>query len=46
LIDEAHAVINTPNLPPGRSKAAEKLLTALALIDDLIARTALSTGKK
>jgi hypothetical protein len=38
LIDEAHAVISTINLPQGRSKRAVKILeSALALTDDLIA---------
>jgi len=49
LIDEAHIVISTTNLPQGRSKAAKKLLTdALALTDDLIAlpSTAVSLGQR
>jgi len=38
LIDEAHAVISTIDLPQGRGKRAIKLLdSALALTDDLIA---------
>lgn len=38
LIDEAHVVIATMDLPQGRGKRAEKLLaSALALVDDLIA---------
>jgi hypothetical protein len=38
LIDEAHAVISTVDLPQGRGKRAIKLLeSALALTDDLIA---------
>lgn len=38
LIDEAHAVISTLELPQARTKRAVKLLdSALALTDDLIA---------
>jgi hypothetical protein len=38
LIDEAHTVISTLDLPQGRAKRAAKLLeSALALTDDLIA---------
>lgn len=38
LIDEAHTVISTIDLPQGRAKRAAKLLeSALALTDDLIA---------
>lgn len=38
LIDEAHAVVSTGDLPQGRSNRAAKLLkTALDLTDDLIA---------
>ncbi len=38
LIDEAHAVISTIDLPQGRAKRAAKLLeSALSLTDDLIA---------
>jgi hypothetical protein len=37
LIDEAHTVISTIELPQGRAKRAAKLLeSALALTDDLI----------
>ena len=39
LIDEAHAVVSTIDLPQGRSNRAAKLLTtALELVDDLIAQ--------
>ena len=39
LIDEAHAVISTIDLPEGRGKRATQLLSsALALTDDLIKR--------
>jgi hypothetical protein len=38
LIDEAHAVVSTIELPQGRARRAAQLLTsALALTDDLIA---------
>jgi hypothetical protein len=38
LIDEAHTVISTIDLPQGRAKRAAQLLaSALALADDLIA---------
>jgi hypothetical protein len=38
LIDEAHEVLTTIDLPQGRAKRAAQLLTsALALTDDLIA---------
>jgi hypothetical protein len=38
LIDEAHTVLSTVDLPQGRAKRATKLLeSALALTDDLIA---------
>jgi hypothetical protein len=49
LIDEAHAVISTTDLPEGRTKRAVKLLnSALALTDDLIAlpSTAVSLGQR
>ena len=47
LIDEAHAVISTVDIPQGRGKRAIKLLvSALALTDDLIANPpAVSLGK-
>jgi len=49
LIDEAHAVISTADLPQDRTKRATKLLSsALALTDDLIAlpSTAVSLGQR
>jgi hypothetical protein len=49
LIDEAHAVISTIDIPQGRGKRAIKLLdSALALTDDLIAlpSTAVSLGQR
>jgi hypothetical protein len=49
LIDEAHEVLTTIELPQGRAKRAAKLLsTALALTDDLIAlpSTAVSLGQR
>lgn len=47
LIEEAHAVLATIDLPQGRAKRAAQLLTsALALTDDLIANPpAVSLGK-
>ena len=47
LIDEAHAVISTIDLPQGRGKRAISLLeSALTLTDDLIANPpAASLGK-
>ena len=47
LIDEAHVLLDTIELPQGRAKKAAKLLTsALALTDDLIANPpAMSLGK-
>jgi hypothetical protein len=49
LIDEAHVVLTTIDLPQGRGKRAAQLLTsALALTDDLIANpsTAVSLGQR
>lgn len=49
LIDEAHTVVTTIDLPQGRSKRAASLLsTALALADDLIAvpTTAVTLGQR
>jgi hypothetical protein len=49
LIEEAHTVISTIDLPQGRDKRAIKLLnSALALTDDLIAlpSTAVSLGQR
>ena len=49
LIDEAQLVIATMDLPQGRTKRAEELLTAaLALVDDLIAlpSIAVSLGQR
>jgi hypothetical protein len=41
LIDEAHVVVSTANLPEGRSKRAASLLeSALAIVDDFIAQPA------
>jgi hypothetical protein len=39
LIDEAHVLVSTADLPQGRGKRAEKILTAaLAMVDDFIAQ--------
>ena len=49
LIDEAHTVLTTIELPQGRAKRAVQLLTsALALTDDLIANptTAMTLGQR
>jgi len=49
LIDEAHAVISTADLPQGRTSRAVKLLdAALALTDDLLAApsSAISLGQR
>ena len=49
LIDEAHTVLSTIDLPQGRAKRAEKLLSAaLALTDDFIAAppAAVSLGQR
>ena len=41
IIDEAHTVLTTIDLPQGRAKRAAQLLTsALALTDDLISQPA------
>jgi hypothetical protein len=41
LIDEAHVVLTTIDLPQGRAKrAAQLLISALALTDDLISQPA------
>jgi hypothetical protein len=49
LIDEAHVVLTTIDLPQGRAKRAAQLLaSALALNDDLIANpsTAVTLGQR
>jgi len=49
LIDEAHVILTTIELPQGRAKRAAQLLTsALALTDDLIAMppTAVTLGQR
>lgn len=49
LIDEAHVILTTIDLPQGRAKRAAQLLTsALALTDDLIANptTAVTLGQR
>jgi len=49
IIDEAHVILTTIELPQGRAKrAAQLLISALALTDDLIANpsTAVTLGQR